>query len=121
MRIISHYNRLKRKLAGESVELSNSNENEGCYQLQETINQEVEDTTKVLDKIIANNKILTEEICELNKNLFETTERIDFEKKKHAEQARSFRGQICEEKTTLLEKQQDITSLTNMLEVWIKE
>ncbi|XP_050527685.1 uncharacterized protein LOC126897831 isoform X2 [Daktulosphaira vitifoliae] len=112
MRIVLHYNKLKGSLTDR--ELGDSSDKKGEY-LQETIRKEIESTKKRLDVANQKNDTLQEDICELNKNLHELTEKVDCEEQQAIDQLRQLKNEICSEKSSILQRTQTIEELERML------
>jgi len=113
MRIVLHYERIKKSLTEKSIGGTSDN-TKGDY-LQETIRKEIEDTRKRLEKTTRNNEKLQDDICDLNRNLHEITEKIELEKAENADQLNDLRNEICNEKTKILERTQTVEQLERML------
>lgn len=112
MRVVLHYNQLKGTFIEKNIGASNNTK--GDY-LQETIRKEIEDTKKRLDKTTANNEKLQDDICELNKNLHEVTEKIEQEKAETSDHLKDIQIEICNEKSLILERTQTVEQLERML------
>lgn len=113
MRIVTHYNKLKGSLTDKSIGGLSRN-SKGGY-LQETVRKEIENTKKRLE--VENKKIetLQDDICELNKNLHELTEKIETEQVQTTDQLRDLKTEICNEKSSILGRAQTIEELEKML------
>lgn len=113
MRIVMHYNELKGSLTDREMD-GTSNNTQGNY-LQETIRKEIEDTKKRLEKANVKNEKLQDDICDLNRNLHEITEKVELEQLQSAEQLRDLQIEICNEKSSILARAQSIDGLEKML------
>jgi len=113
MRVVLHYNQLKGSLNDKNTD-GDSDNTKGDY-LQETVRKEIEDTRKRLDKTNKNNEKLQDDICDLNKNLHELTEKIELEQVETADQLKDIQIEICNEKSLILERTQTVEQLERML------
>lgn len=112
MRVVEHYNRLKESLIEKDIG-GDANNTESGY-LEETIRKEIEDVRKRLDKANKKNERLQDEICDLNKNLHELTEKIECEHLQTADALRDLQVEICNEKSSILDRARTIEGLQRM-------
>lgn len=116
MRIVMLYNDFKGTLTESKIDDDTDN-SKGEY-LQNTIRKEIEATMKRLDKANRNKENMQDEICDLNRNLYELTEKIENYRTQNDGQLRDLHNDICHEKAAILERTQTIEELERMLKEW---
>lgn len=112
MRVVEHYNRLKESLTEKDIG-GDANSTESGY-LEETIRKEIEDVRKRVDKATSKNEKLQDDISDLNKSLHEMTEKIECEHLQTADAIRDLQMEICNEKSSILDRTRTIEGLQRM-------